>query len=115
MKLATAVLIAASAAILAGCAAGYQGWYQGVRPYWTLHEQDFAPVTPGTTKANVNSLVGKPLLTTEFPRQGEEVWDYRFLNGVRPYIASVYFDMQGRTKYYTMHPDRCPMSPAGCY
>ncbi len=110
MKPATAVLIAASAAILAGCA-----WQQGVRPWWTLREQNFAPITPATTKADVEALVGKPLLTMVFRNLDEEVWDYRFSDGVKRYIAHVYFDMHGRTKYYTMHPDECPFRPAGCY
>lgn len=110
MKPATAVLIAVSAVILAGCA-----WQQGVRPWWTLREQNFALIKPAANKADVEALVGKPLLTMEFRRQGEEVWDYRYGDGVKRYIAHVYFDMQGRTKYYTTHPDECPMSPAGCY
>jgi outer membrane protein assembly factor BamE (lipoprotein component of BamABCDE complex) len=111
MKPATFVLIAASAAILAGCA-----WREGVRPWWTLREQNFAQITPvKSTKADVEIMVGKPLLTMVFHNLGEEVWDYRFTDGVKPHIAHVYFDMQGRMKYYWSHPDECPFRPAGCY
>lgn len=113
MKPAVAVFVAASAVALAGCAAG---WKQGVRPWWTLHQENFAPIVSyKTTKAEVESLVGKPLLTMVFRNLDEEVWDYRFSDGVKPHIAHVYFDMQGRAKYYWTHPDYCPLSPAGCY
>ncbi|MBI2316179.1 MAG: outer membrane protein assembly factor BamE [Betaproteobacteria bacterium] len=108
-----ALLLMAAAGLAAGCA---PGWTQDVRPWWTLHERDFAPIVPAqTTKAEVQALLGKPLLTMVFRNLDEEVWDYRFSDGVKRHIAHVYFDPQGRAKYYWTHPDNCPFSPAGCY
>jgi outer membrane protein assembly factor BamE (lipoprotein component of BamABCDE complex) len=99
-----------AAAALAACAA-----QEGVRPKWTLHEGDFTSITPQkTSKQDVERLVGKPLTTMVFPRLGEEVWDYRYMNGVDTYVAEVHFDMQGQTKYYTTYWDRCGLGPIGC-
>jgi outer membrane protein assembly factor BamE (lipoprotein component of BamABCDE complex) len=109
MKKSFAILIVAAAAVVGGCAAHQQG-----RAWWTLNEQTFTPITPTTTKDDVERLLGKPLLGTVFRNLGEEVWDYRFLNGTRVYIVEVHFDMQGRTKYYTTYPDRCQLHPIGC-
>jgi outer membrane protein assembly factor BamE (lipoprotein component of BamABCDE complex) len=100
----------AAAAVLAGCAT-----QEGVRPKWTLHEGDFAPIVPQKTgKQDVERLVGKPIMTMVFRNLGEEVWDYRYMLGVKTYVAEVHFDMQGRTKYYTTYPDRCPLRPVAC-
>jgi outer membrane protein assembly factor BamE (lipoprotein component of BamABCDE complex) len=110
MKKPTAIGIAVAATLFAGCATYQQG-----RPWWTLNEQSFVPLAPATTtKDDVQRLVGKPLMSMTFPNLGEDVWDYRFLNGTRTYIAEVHFDAQGRTKYYTTYPDRCPLGPMGC-
>jgi outer membrane protein assembly factor BamE (lipoprotein component of BamABCDE complex) len=98
------------AVVLGGCAAHGQS-----RPWWTLSDQNFSAIQPGATgKADVERLVGTPLLVTVFPRQEEEVWDYRYLNGTRNYAAEVHFDKQGRTKYTATYPDRCPFAPVGC-
>jgi outer membrane protein assembly factor BamE (lipoprotein component of BamABCDE complex) len=100
----------AVAAVLAGCAT-----QPGVRPKWTLHEGDFASIAPQrTSKEDVERLVGKPLTAMTFRNLGEEVWDYRYMDGVKTYIAEVHFDMQGRAKYYTTYPDRCEWGPIGC-
>ena len=53
-------------------------------------------------------------MTMFFPRLEEEVWDYRYMLGVRTYVAEIHFDMQGRTKYTATYPDRCVMGPIGC-
>src|SRR3954449_12242890 len=95
------------AALVGGCAT-----HQQSRSWWTLSEQNFAAIQPGATgKEDVERLVGTPLLATVFPRQQEEVWDYRFLNGTREYGAEVHFDMQGRAKYTATYPDLCPFGP----
>lgn len=101
-----------AAALLAGCASYQQG-----RPYYTLRGSDFAPLAGApTTKADVERLFGRPLTAMVFARQGEEVWDYRFLNGTFVYIAEIHFDLgDGHTKYYLVHYDRCPLSATGCY
>jgi outer membrane protein assembly factor BamE (lipoprotein component of BamABCDE complex) len=96
-------------AALAGCAT-----QEGVQPKWTLKQSNFAPIKPQTTKEEVERLVGKPVLTMTFPRKPEEVWDYRYMNGVETWGAAIHFDMQGRTTYTEFYPDTCPMRPAPC-
>ena len=111
MKYSILFVVLVSAAIAAGCAAP-----QGMRPWWTLHEADFAPMVPAkTTKADVERLVGKPLLTTAFPNLREEVWDYRFIIGTAAHIREIHFDMDGRLTRAFTYPDGCPDSPRGCY
>ena len=91
----------ALALLLAGCAVD-----PAVKPYWTLTEASFAPIKAGITdKSEVRNLLGKALLESMFPRQGEEVWDYRYLEGVRPYFAEIHFDLKGKAKYTTYYPD----------
>jgi len=110
MNKCTLFLAAAAAAVLAGCAAP-----AGVRPLWTLSESNFTPIkAQTTTKADVEQLVGRPLVATVFPNLAEEVWDYRYTDGVKTRVAEVHFDLEGRTKYYTTYEDRCPMQPVGC-
>ena len=100
----------AVAAVLAGCAT-----QQGMRPKWTLHEGDFASIAPQkTSKQEVERAVGRPLMSTVFANLGEEIWDYRYMNGVETWVAEVHFDMQGRTKYTTTYKDRCVLGPIGC-
>src|SRR6266702_682820 len=74
----------------------------------------FAPITPQTAKGEVERRVGRPFMTTVFPRLEEEVWDYRYMDGVQTYVAEIHFDMQGRMKYSTNYPDRCPLRPVAC-
>src|SRR6266700_6968741 len=102
MKRPNLLYAAAVALVLGGCA-----MQEGVRPKWTLQASDFAPITPRTTKQEVERLVGRPLTTMVFPNLGEEVWDYRYMDGVKTYVAEIHFDMQGRTKYAASYPDRC--------
>ncbi len=109
MKGFSLLYVVASAAALAGCA-----MQEGVRPKWTLQASDFAPITPRTTKQEVERLVGRPFVTAVFARLEEEVWDYRYMDGVKTYVAEIHFDMQGRTKYAASYPDRCGLGPVGC-
>ena len=104
----TALLLAVAAA-LSACA-----WQEGVRPKGTLHDTDFAAIKQGASEAEVESLVGKPILTTEFKRLDEIVWDYRYMYGVDTYVAEIYFDMQGHVKRLEHYPDRCPLRPVPC-
>ena len=107
MKIHVAVL---AAALVAGCATHQQG-----RAWYTLSEQSFAGIKPGTTsKADVQRDLGDPALAMTFARQGEEVWDYRFLNGTRYYVAELHFDTQGVAKYVAMYPDRCALRAMPC-
>ncbi len=109
MKRPNLLYAAAAALVLGGCAA-----QEGVRPKWTLQASDFAPITPQTTKEEVERRVGRPFMTMFFPRLEEEVWDYRYMLGVRTYVAEIHFDMQGRTRYTATYPDRCVLGPIGC-
>ena len=100
----------AATAALAGCVT-----QEGVRLKWTLHEGDFAAIAPQKTgKQDVERFVGRPLMTMVFQNLGEEVWDYRYMDGVKTYVAEIHFDMQGRMKYSTNYPDRCPLRPVAC-
>lgn len=88
-------LLAAVWAALAACA-GYSP-----TPYWTIRDETFATLKPGiTTKADVRALVGVPLLESSFPRQGEDVWEYRCLDGQTIMLVYVHFDQGGRYKQF---------------
>lgn len=98
---------------LGGCAT--TAWQEGMRPWWTLNERDFAAITPEKTMAEVERMLGKPLLVETFSNLREEVWDYRFAwSGVRRYAAEIHFDMEGRAKYVVTYPDNCPLAAIGC-
>ena len=93
--------VAVSLCLLVGCAVD-----PAVKPWWTLRETDLRQLQPGkTTKAEVRTALGRPGLEMTFPRQGEEVWDYRYLDGSMYMLAWVYFDARGVYKYYTAQPD----------
>ncbi len=77
----------------------------GRMDWWTLGPQSFKQATPGTSKADVERMVGKPMLVAMFDRVGEEVWDYRYADGSLVGITEVHFDRQGKVKYYTQFPD----------
>lgn len=99
----------AVAAILGACA-----WQEGIRPKWTLHDTDFAAIEPGASEADVEHLLGKPILATSFERLEERVWDYRYMYGVQTYVAEVHFDMRGHVKHIEYYPDRCPLRAIPC-
>jgi hypothetical protein len=100
-------LIAFSLLVVGGCATDHAGI-----PWWTLQETNFRQLQPGkTTKADVRTLFGSPINAVPFPRQGEEVWDYRFLDGSMIMLAWVYFDSSGVYKYYTAQPDPARYDP----
>ena len=86
---------------LAACAAD-----PGVRPRWMLSETDFRQLKPGLSQAEVEKIVGKPLLKSTFPRQQEQVWDYDYLSAQIRMRSSVYFDMRGVMKYHTEELDQ---------
>jgi outer membrane protein assembly factor BamE (lipoprotein component of BamABCDE complex) len=90
----------AALVLLAACAMD-----PGVRPYWALHQSEFNRLKPGMTKAEVDALLGKPILVSTFPRMEEEVWDYRYMNTQLRMVASLHFDPQGALKYHTERLD----------
>ena len=99
--------------VLGGCATG--AWREGRRQWWTLNERDFAAITREKIRAEVERILGKPLLVETFSNLREEVWDYRFLNGVvGRFAAEVHFDMDGKTTYVVTYPDNCPFKVVGC-
>lgn len=87
--------ILAGCVLLSGCAA------YAPTPWWTIKETALNDLKPGvTTKEDVRNLIGTPLSETHFPRQGEDVWDYRYLEGTTiRMLAYVYFDSKGLYKH----------------
>jgi len=78
--------------LLAGCATGY-----APTPFWTIRPGAFKELIPGsTTKDDVRRQIGVPVTESHFPRQNEDVWEYRYLEGstIRM-LADVYFDANG--------------------
>ena len=95
------VVVAMVVGWLAACAID-----PAVKPWWTLKDESFMPVKPGTTKDEVRRLLGKPISEATFRRLNEEVWDYRHLHGTTfVYITEIHFDGKGVVKYYTQYPD----------
>jgi outer membrane protein assembly factor BamE (lipoprotein component of BamABCDE complex) len=87
--------------LTAGCA-----FNPGVKPWWMLQEAQFLQLQPGKDSADrIRQALGSPLSVTEFSRQGEVVWDYRFIQGTQIWLAWVYFDMEGTYKRYTAQQD----------
>lgn len=73
-------LVMAGLFLLAACAGTITAY--SPTDWWTIKEANFAGLKPGvTTKAEVRQLIGAPLLEINFPRQNEEVWEYRYLQG----------------------------------
>ncbi len=82
--------------LISACATNYQ-----FTPYWMIHEEDFDRLIPGkTTKEQVLKNIGIPMVQQNFPRQKEEVWEYRYLLGsATRMLAYVYFGPNGVYKY----------------
>ena len=102
-----AMLCAVTLLVVSGCVTdpASRGW-------WTLGEADFRGLKPGiSTQAEVLKLMGTPIDRSSFRRQGEEVWDYRYLDGTMQMLAWVFFDAQGRYKYFVGQPDPARYSP----
>ena len=93
--------VLAATVILSSCASNLSPDDYPPTPYWMVKETALNNLKPGTTtKQDVLKDVGVPLLKSFFPRQGEEVWDYRYLEGTAiRMIAYVYFDSNGIYKY----------------
>jgi len=85
-----------AATLLGACATGYHP-----TPYWMMQESQFSALVPGkATKDQVMKDIGVPLMQSFFPRQNEEVWEYRYLDGsATRMLAYVYFTPEGVYKY----------------
>jgi outer membrane protein assembly factor BamE (lipoprotein component of BamABCDE complex) len=86
------VWMVAAVVSLAGCATAY-----APTPFWNIRDSAFAGLKPGaTTKADVLRVVGVPLTEEHFPRQNEDVWEYRYLHGTTVrMLAYVHFNPNG--------------------
>ena len=85
---------------LGGCAA-----MDGVKPFWTLNDQDFRQIKSGMTQADVEKRVGKPLWRMTFAALAEEVWSYDYLDYHTHMRSVMHFDTQGVLKYATQEYD----------
>ncbi len=61
--------------------------------------QNFARIQPGLEREAVRRMLGKPGGVTQFRRQNEEVWEWRFVDGVDTRTFNVHFDIgSGKVK-----------------
>jgi outer membrane protein assembly factor BamE (lipoprotein component of BamABCDE complex) len=58
-----------------------------------LTPQNFARIQTGMSRDDVHRMLGKPTNTVQFRLKNEEVWDWRFLDGVDTKMFNVHFDM----------------------
>ena len=58
-----------------------------------LTPQNFARIQPGISRDDVRRMLGKPGNVAQFRRKNEEVWEWRFLDGVNTKMFNVHFDM----------------------
>ncbi len=96
--------------LVAGCAMD-----PSVKPWWTLREANFRALQASTaTKADVRAALGRPFAEMHFPALGEDVWDYRFVDGAMMMVASVHFNSRsGAYTYYVSEPDPAYYSTFG--
>jgi len=85
---------------LGGCAA-----MEGVKPFWTLNDQDFRQIKSGMTQADVEKRVGRPPWRMTFAALAEEVWSYDYLDYQTRMRSVMHFDTGGVLKYATQEYD----------
>jgi hypothetical protein len=85
---------------LAGCAG-----MEGVKPFYALSEADFQAIKAGTTRAEVEKQVGKPVWRMSFPAKAEEVWSYNYLAYQTHMRAVMTFDDRGVLKSIRLEYD----------
>lgn len=87
---------------------GFQTWrvnldganrVRSVEPLLT--EPRFVALKQGATRAEVESMFGRPLLVTKFSRLDAEVWTYRYKQLTMEMLADVYMSMRDGTVRYT--------------
>jgi len=67
------------------------GKMQDYRQVLTL--ENFSRIRPGMSQDDVRRMLGKPASVVQFRRKNEEVWDWRFLDGVDVKMFNVHFDI----------------------
>lgn len=96
----SAVLALVLAAAVGGCASD-----PAVKPWWTIGPA-FNQIQAGrSTKGDVLRELGRPIVEVTYPRLAEQVWDYRFADGVMMMYGSVHFNDRGVVTYFTSEPD----------
>lgn len=74
-----------------------------------LTEENFARIQPGMARDDVRRMLGKPRQVTQFKRKNEEVWDWRYLDGVTAKSFNVHFDItSGKVKQTSTTEDHFP-------
>lgn len=58
-----------------------------------LTPENFARIQPGMSKDAVRRILGKPRTVVPFKMKNEEVWDWRYLDGVDTKFFNVHFNM----------------------
>jgi outer membrane protein assembly factor BamE (lipoprotein component of BamABCDE complex) len=58
-----------------------------------LTPENFARIQPGLSRDEVRRMLGKPGSVVQFRRKKEEVWDWRYLDGVDTKMFNVHFDI----------------------
>jgi len=112
MRIPFAVAVAAAFTFLGGCAG--EGPAQS-DSWWKLEDSSFSFLVPNkTTKEEVQSKVGEPLIAFNFSRQGEIVWDYRYKNGTYVFVKELTFNEDGVLKRVEKYPDNCVMRATPC-
>lgn len=61
-----------------------------------LTPANFAKVQPGMDKLQVMELLGKTAKSQFFELKGEEIWDWRYMDGRQYKVFTVSFDRQGK-------------------
>jgi outer membrane protein assembly factor BamE (lipoprotein component of BamABCDE complex) len=87
---------------VAACATPYSP-----TPYSAIKESDFRSLKPGvTTKAEVKTLIGTPVMESHFSRTDQDVWEYSYLESRTIFmLAYVHFDKNGKYTHYDQLPD----------
>jgi hypothetical protein len=109
MSAADARLLLGCLLLLGACAAPPAG----LKPWYELSEESFAPITAGMAKAEVEKLVGPPPLVSRYAGLQTEVWTYRHLAGARMYLTDVTFGPEGRVQLMAQYPDPAHYAPTG--
>lgn len=58
-----------------------------------LTAENFTRIQPGLSRDEVRRMLGRPGSVVQFKRKNEEVWDWRFLDGVDTKMFNVHFDI----------------------